>query len=192
MLVTEYLYNQNSLPYKASISPQMNASVCMLCMICMILTGLPVERSYDRSSKCKMKVLHLQIWALDASRLILLVLELLTQFFLVDDELLSVACSSLFLPPEFFYWLSCFSGLMIEIFSLWVQTHYFLQIAPRATLCPRFLIIFSHRDGNTKIITILEELGKSYAYHSSSLLFFRCTTKIFYFSFSFFFAFIFA
>ena len=148
MLVTEYLYNQNSLPYKASILQQMNASVCMLCMICMILTGLPVERSYDRSSKCKMRVLHLQIWALDASRLILLVLELMTQFFLVDDELLSVTCSSLFLPPEFFYWLSCFSGLMM-------QTHYFLQIAPWVILDPRFLIIFFHGDGDTKIITIL-------------------------------------
>ena len=51
MLVTEYLYNQNSLLYKASISQQVYASVCMRCMICMILTGLPVERSYDRSSR---------------------------------------------------------------------------------------------------------------------------------------------
>ena len=51
MLVTEYLYNQNSLLYKASISQQLYASVCMLCMICMILMGLPVERSYDRSSR---------------------------------------------------------------------------------------------------------------------------------------------
>ena len=58
MLVTEYLYNQNSLPYKASISQQMNASVCMLCMICMILTGLLCSRVMIASWSVRMRVLH--------------------------------------------------------------------------------------------------------------------------------------
>ena len=58
MLVTEYLYNQNSLPYKASISQQMNASVCMLCMICMILTGLMWSGVMIAARGVRMRMLH--------------------------------------------------------------------------------------------------------------------------------------
>ena len=58
MLVTEYLYNQNSLPYKASISKQMNVSVCMLCMICMILTGLLWSGVMIAARSVRMRVLH--------------------------------------------------------------------------------------------------------------------------------------
>ena len=108
MLVTEYLYNQNSLPYKASISPQMNASVCMLCMICMILTGLPVERSYDHSSRVfhqpfanlSIGCLEVGISDVRASDIVRLVDDQAKGWrpWLDDDELLSVACSSLFCP----------------------------------------------------------------------------------------------
>ena len=98
-----------------------------------------------------------------------------------DDELLSVACSSLFfLPPELFCYLLPFSVLS----SVFECRLFFFQIARRATLCPHFLIIFFHRDSDTKIITIYGEQGK---FHSSSLFFFRCTTKIFYLFFFFFF-----
>ena len=58
MLVTEYLYNQNSLPYKASILQQMNASVCMLCMICMILMGLLCSKVMIAAWNVRMRVLH--------------------------------------------------------------------------------------------------------------------------------------
>ena len=58
MLVTEYFYNQNSLPYKASISQQMNASVCMLCMICMILTGLLWSGVMIAARSVRVRVLH--------------------------------------------------------------------------------------------------------------------------------------
>ena len=96
------------------------------------------------------------------------------RLWLDDDELLSVACSSLFffLPPELFCYLLPFSVLS----SVFECRLFFFQIARRATLCPHFLIIFFHRDIDTKIITIYGERGK---FHSSSF-FFRCTTKIFY------------
>ena len=58
MLVTEYLYNQNSLPYKASILQHMNASVSMLCMICMILTGLLWSGVMIAAQSVRMRVLH--------------------------------------------------------------------------------------------------------------------------------------
>ena len=112
MLVTEYLYNQNSLPYKASISPQMNASVCMLCMICMILTGLPVERSYDCSSRVfhqpfadlSIGCLEVAISDVRASDIVRLVDNQAKGWrpWPDDDELLSVACSSLFCPQNSF------------------------------------------------------------------------------------------
>ena len=40
------------------------------------------------------------------------------------------------------------------------------QIAPRATFYPRFLIIFFHGDGDTKIITILREWSQTHASYS--------------------------
>ena len=58
MLVTQYLYNQKFLPYKASISQQMNASVCILCMICMILTGLLWSGVMIAARSVRMRVLH--------------------------------------------------------------------------------------------------------------------------------------
>ena len=58
MLATEYLYNQNSLLYKASISQQTYASVCMLCMICMILMGLLCSGVMITVWSVRMRVLH--------------------------------------------------------------------------------------------------------------------------------------
>ena len=90
----------------------MNASVCMLCMICMILTGLPVERSYDRSSRVfhqpfadlSIGCLEIGISDVRASDVVPSVYDQAKEWrsWPDDDELLSVACSSLFLPPELF------------------------------------------------------------------------------------------
>ena len=84
----------------------------MLCMICMILTGLPVERSYDRSSRVfhqpftnlSIGCLEVGISDVRASDIVRLVDNQAKGWrpWLDDDELLSVACSSLFLPPELF------------------------------------------------------------------------------------------
>ena len=69
-------------------------------------------------------------------------------------------------------------------------------LSPNYPLCyilPLFLIIFFHKDGDTKIITILREQGKSDAYHSSSLFFpSRMQPKSFIYLFFLFYAFIFA
>ena len=116
MLVTEYLYNQNSLPYKASISQQMNASVCMLCMICMIIMGLMWSGVIITARSVRMRVLHQPLEDLSigyfkvgtssirASDVVPLLNDQAKEWrpWPDDDELLSVACSSLFLPPEFF------------------------------------------------------------------------------------------
>ena len=55
MLITEYLYNQNSLPYQASISQWMYASVCM---ICIILTGLLWSGVMIAARRVRVRVLH--------------------------------------------------------------------------------------------------------------------------------------
>ena len=82
----------------------------MLCMICMILTGLPVERSYDRSSRVfHQPFAYLSIGCLEvgisdvrASDIVRLVDDQAKGWrpWLDDDELLSVACSSLFFCPQ--------------------------------------------------------------------------------------------
>ena len=116
MLVTEYLYNQNSLPYKASISQQMYASVCMLCMICMILMDLLCSGVMIAAWSVRIRVLHqplvdLSIGCLEvgisdvrASDIICLVDDQAKGWrpWLDDDELLFVACSSLFCPQNSF------------------------------------------------------------------------------------------
>ena len=78
--------------------------------------GSPMGWSYDRSSKCKMKVLYQPLADLNiecfgvgisdvrASDVVSSVYDQAKEWrsWPDDDELLSVACSSLFLPPELF------------------------------------------------------------------------------------------
>ena len=80
-----------------------------------------------------------------------------------------------YLPPKLFCQLLHFSILS----SVLECRLFFFQIAPIAILCPQFLIIFPHRDGNTKIITILGELGQISCLIIPAVFFFRCITKTF-------------
>ena len=84
------------------------------------------------------------------------------------DLMMMNCCLLLFLPPELL--------LLILILQCFISR-------PRTILCPHFLIIFFHRDSDTKIITIYGEQGK---FHSSSLFSSGVQLKSFiYFSFSF-------
>ena len=128
--------------------------------------GSPVEWSYDRSLECKNEgasstigCLKVSISDVRASDVVPSVDDQAKGWrpWLDDDELLSVACSSLFFCPQ-----NSFASFYLSVFYLQsLSADYFcFQIALRATLCPHFLIIFYHRDSDTKIYG---EQGKSHA-----------------------------
>ena len=163
----------------------MYASVCMLCMICMILTGLLWSRVMITTRSVRMMVLYVLAYLsigcfkfgtsdVRASHVVPFIDDQAKGWrpWLDDwnnNSWMMNCCLLLvfhfFCPQNSFVDSHVSMAWWLRFFSLWVQTHCFLQIARRATLCPHFLIIFFHRDSDTKIITIYGEQGK---FHSSS------------------------
>ena len=88
-----------------------------------------------------------------------------------------------FLLPKLFCWLLHFSVLS----SVFECRLFCFQIAPKATLCPRFLIIFSHKDHYYPW-----RIGKISCLSFQQSSFFQVYNQNFLFIFFFFHAFIFA